>query len=263
MSNTIGTGIVTSKETNNNGKQKICIDGQWYYAGRCDVSSLQVGNRIDYEWNTFGNDPNKPLKGLQSWGLSANQPTADEVKTAQAAAAPKLRGKGGWGGGGGRNDRSLEIDLQCMRFVGQIVAATIEKVGALDNMALKSTAKAAWDAISFARDLQGPAPAPVQQSGSGPSAAPRQQQAPKPAEQPAERVRPTGNLGYGNKFKDTPWNVIPVANLQWFRDNANSEDVRKKAADELWFRERDTQRVAAYTPDTPNPDDDFDDDIPF
>jgi hypothetical protein len=41
-------GIVGAKDVSKNGKQKLNINGKWYFAGRCDTSALQVGNRIDF-----------------------------------------------------------------------------------------------------------------------------------------------------------------------------------------------------------------------
>jgi len=273
--NNSSIGIVTAKETNDNGNLKLRIDKDWYYAGKCDVSGISVGKRITFEWNTFGNNPERPLKGIQSWGFTPDQPTPQEAEAATAAAsAPRGGGKGGWKGGGGKGtDRSLEIDLQCMRFVGQIVGGLVEK-GYITNAPdehlagrLARAAKAAWDAISFTRALGGSAPAsadtPLKQATAGttPQQAPQGGAPPKAASEPAPR--PTGLFGYGTKFKDTPWNVMEGKRLQWFRDSPDSRapaDIRAKCDAELKAREEELRKAESYAQQDSQ---DFDDDIPF
>lgn len=262
-------GIVGEKKLSTNGKPMVHIDGRWYFAGRCDVSMINVGQRLDFAWSTFGSDPEKPLYGLDSWAMSPNQPTPAEVDAAKASAAPKPKW-GGRAGGGSPKDRATEIDLQCMRFVGQVIGALIEKGAIGHTNELKAAAKEAWDAISFTRALGGSAPAPANPSYAGQNAnrAGSPLQSPQGGLPPVshERVRPTGLFGAGEKFKDIPWNVMEIGKLQWVVDKSTfSPDVKKKAADELWFREQDKMRADAVQAQMspPQDPDDWDSDIPF
>jgi len=62
-------GTVTAFETTRNGKQKVKIDNQWMFAGRCDTSNMKVGDKVEYVAEEFGNaGPNgrRPV-GLQKW----------------------------------------------------------------------------------------------------------------------------------------------------------------------------------------------------
>lgn len=75
----VNTGTVQAKEFSKNGKPKLKVDGKWYFAGRCDVSSVQAGQRIEFEWSEFG-EPNakgfRP-KGMSNWRLvTAQTPSA-------------------------------------------------------------------------------------------------------------------------------------------------------------------------------------------
>lgn len=78
---TVERGQVQAKEFTKNGKPKLKIGGNWYFAGRCDVSNLNPGQTIEFEWAEFG-EPNertgrKP-RGLNNWGLinGSHGPTA-------------------------------------------------------------------------------------------------------------------------------------------------------------------------------------------
>lgn len=251
-------GIVGAKEVNNNGKQKICIDGQWYYAGGTDVSNLNVGQRIDFEWNTFGAQNN--LRGLQSWGLTPNQPTPEEIAAAKPQERKPWAGKGG--GGKPPPDRGLEIDLQCMRFMGQTVAGALEKDLIRNQADLQAWVKGAYEAIKFAKSWGATAPAPAQQtatSAGSPSQTPQGSSTDTGAGKPV-RVRPTGKFGFGNKHRETAWNQMTANDLNWFIDKSTApSDVKTRCKDELWFREQDKPVADVDPPGT----DDFDDDIPF
>jgi hypothetical protein len=267
------TGIVLGKEKSQNGKDKLIIDGgptKHYFAGNVDVTTIHIGQRIDFAWNTFGRDPQKPLYGLNSWGLNPNQPTPAELETSKAANASK--GRKGWGGGGGAGkDRDLEVHLQDKRFVGQIVAAFIEQ-GLLVSIApdpliaLDKVSNAAWNAINRFRLLGGNTsdPAPVSASASANQSAGTPTQPPGGSSQQPARVRPTGLFGYGKAHKDKPWNVMAANDLIWMRDNSNSMEIRKKCEDELWFRAQEEAKADQYKQqDPPAKEEDFDDDIPF
>lgn len=51
-------GQVQAKEFTKNGKPKLKIGGQWYFATRIDVSKIEQGQSIEFEWSEFG-DPNE------------------------------------------------------------------------------------------------------------------------------------------------------------------------------------------------------------
>jgi hypothetical protein len=77
---TIERGQVQAKEFTKNGKPKVKIGGNWYFAGRCDVSSLNAGQMIEFDWSEFG-EPNertgrKP-RGLNNWGLINSAPASN------------------------------------------------------------------------------------------------------------------------------------------------------------------------------------------
>lgn len=249
-------GIVTAKEVNQNNKQKIRIDSDWYFAGNTDVSQLNVGQRISFDWNTFGAQNN--LRGLQAWGLTPDQPTPEEVAAAKPQERKPWAGKPGGGGFARGQDRGLEIDLQCMRFVGQVVGSAIEAKQILHEDNIAGWVTKAYDAIKFAKSWGATAPAPVQAATSaGPP-----KQTPQGSTPPGP-VRPTGNFGWGEKCRNIPWNVMEKGKLEWFIDKSTApSDIKTKCKDELYFRELDAQRATALAPQQ-DPPDDFDDQIPF
>ena len=59
-------GTVTRFSKTKNGKPTIYIDDKMYFVGRCDVSGLSVGDRIDFEGHAFSDDGK--LWGLDKWG---------------------------------------------------------------------------------------------------------------------------------------------------------------------------------------------------
>lgn len=253
-------GIVGAKEINRNGTPKVNIDGQWYFANNIDSSGISPGQRIDFEWDTFG-DGGKH-KSIKSWGLSANQPTAEEVAASKPQERKPWGGKPGGGGFPGRGqDRGLEIDLQCMRFVGQVVGSAIEAKQIQHSDNLQDWVTKAYDAIKFAKSWGATAPAPAQTAT--PAGPPKQ--TPQGSAQPSTtRLRPTGNFGWGQKYKETPWHALTMASLVWFRDESNAPaGIKSMCRDEIFFREKDDQAAKALEPQQPAVDPDFDEDIPF
>lgn len=253
-------GIVGAKEINANGKQKICIDGQWYYGGNTDVSNLNVGQRVDFEWNTFGAQNN--LRGLQSWALTPNQPTQAEIDAAKPQERKPWAGKGGGGGFARGQDRGLEIDLQCMRFLGQVVGSAIEAKQIQHPDSLKTWVQGAYEAIKFAKSWGATAPAPAQTAT--PAGPPKQTPQGSTAQASTTRIRPTGSFGWGQKYKDTPWNLLSMATLLWMRDESGAPaGIKSMCRDEIFFREKDDQAAKALEPQQAPAEPDFDDDIPF
>lgn len=62
-------GVVTAFETSRNGKAKVKIDAAWMFAGRCDISGMKTGDRVEYiaeEFGSPGQNGKRPL-GLQKW----------------------------------------------------------------------------------------------------------------------------------------------------------------------------------------------------
>ena len=59
-------GTVTKFAQTKNGKPTIYIDSKMYFVGRCDVSGLGVGDRIDFDAHAFSEDGK--LWGLDKWG---------------------------------------------------------------------------------------------------------------------------------------------------------------------------------------------------
>lgn len=43
------TGTVQQFGQSSNGKPKVQVDGQWFFLGKSDMSTVQVGDRISYE----------------------------------------------------------------------------------------------------------------------------------------------------------------------------------------------------------------------
>lgn len=79
-------GTVTAFETSRNGKPKVKIDNQWMFAGRCDISGLKVGARVEYVANEFGDPgPNgRRPQGLEKWRPvlnAAGEPTSASTLT--------------------------------------------------------------------------------------------------------------------------------------------------------------------------------------
>jgi hypothetical protein len=61
-------GIVQERGKSQSGNPKVKIDGEWYSAGRCDVSGINVGAKIEYVFNEFGEPRNgKRPRGLEKW----------------------------------------------------------------------------------------------------------------------------------------------------------------------------------------------------
>lgn len=80
-----GQGTVQEIGTSQKGTPKLKIDGFWYSAGKCDVSSVQPGQTISFVWNEFGEPRNgKKPRGISAWGFMpsnghAQQPMQGQV----------------------------------------------------------------------------------------------------------------------------------------------------------------------------------------
>lgn len=59
-------GRIQGREFSRNGKLKLKIDNRWYFVGKCNADGLENGMQVEFDSNTFGNDPSKPLYGLNS-----------------------------------------------------------------------------------------------------------------------------------------------------------------------------------------------------
>lgn len=61
-------GTVTELGQSQSGNPKVKIDNDWYSAGRCDVTGINVGAKIEYVFNEFGQPRNgKRARGLEKW----------------------------------------------------------------------------------------------------------------------------------------------------------------------------------------------------
>jgi hypothetical protein len=74
-------GIVNEVGVTQKGSPKLKVNGEWYYAGKCDVSSVKVGDSISMEVKSFGEAGN--LWGIQKW---AKLPTAPQAFLAKPSA---------------------------------------------------------------------------------------------------------------------------------------------------------------------------------
>lgn len=61
-------GVVQELGKSQSGNPKLKIEGQWYSAGRCDVSGVKAGDKIEFIFNEFGEARNgKRPRGLEKW----------------------------------------------------------------------------------------------------------------------------------------------------------------------------------------------------
>ena len=59
-------GTVTKRGVSKNGKPTLHVDGKLYFAGKCDVSELSVGDKISFEAHAFSDDGQ--LWTIDKWG---------------------------------------------------------------------------------------------------------------------------------------------------------------------------------------------------
>ncbi len=114
-------GTVQEKGVSKNGKPKIKIDGKWYFAGRCDISSIQPGQKIDFASSTFGEGGK--FSGLDSWAL---------VPSSTAQPSATLSGY---------------MDESELRFVSNVVGSAITGGACKEPTQVLSWAKAAQGAL--------------------------------------------------------------------------------------------------------------------
>jgi hypothetical protein len=74
-------GTVTHRKVSKKGAPVIVIDGHDYYAGKTDVSSIVVGDKISFDSAEFA----PGLYGLQSWKLVAGAPKYPPSTSSPAA----------------------------------------------------------------------------------------------------------------------------------------------------------------------------------
>ena len=73
--------------------------------------------------------------------------------------------------------------------------------------------------------------------------------------------RPSGLFGYGKKFVDTPWNLIALSQLEWFRDADRTPlAVRDKCRAEIAWRAYESAQADKYKPKI---DTQFSDEVPM
>lgn len=131
-------GQVAEIGSTQNGKPWLKIGGKKYFAGRCDVSAVKVGQMIEFEWNEFG-DPHPKYgrsRGLQGWGAVPNGSTNDHAPSPSSA-----------------------LDDQDRPFISNIVAHAIAAGLIKEPEQLEKWAVAAQGAM---KTLKGEAPKPRQ-----------------------------------------------------------------------------------------------------
>lgn len=104
-------GTVQELGASKNGKPKVKIDGIWYFAGRCDISTVKPGNVLDFTFSEFGEPRNgKRMRGLDNWAFTsqASIPHAAEVQAKLGEPAP-----------------SNYIDEAELRFISNVVGSAI------------------------------------------------------------------------------------------------------------------------------------------
>jgi hypothetical protein len=93
--------------------------------------------------------------------------------------------------------------------------------------------------------------------------APPTQEAPPP--RPSDGTlppRPTGDFGFGKKYPNTPWSLIPSHALEWFLTAERIPNhIREKCEIELAWRHQEAAQMDAAQAQQPGPDDG--DKIPF
>jgi hypothetical protein len=106
-------GTVTHRKVSKKGAPVIVIDGKDYYAGRCEVGNINIGDKISFDSAEFA----PGLYGLQSWKLLAS---AQKYPTAQqypASVSPTVTGVTGHVG------FTEGERLTISNWVGQAIAA--------------------------------------------------------------------------------------------------------------------------------------------
>jgi hypothetical protein len=79
-------GTIQEVGSSQSGNPKLKINGDWYSAGRVDVSSVSAGMKVDFSWNEFGTpgrNGKKPrgLVDLKPVTNSAGQPETGSTVT--------------------------------------------------------------------------------------------------------------------------------------------------------------------------------------
>lgn len=110
---------------------------------------------------------------------------------------------------------------------------------------------------------QRPGPRPESRSATAPpsgSSAPVASSGEKPT-----FPRPGGAFSYGKKFKDVPWNVMNIRDLEWFLNAERTpNDVRHRIVAEMAWREYETAQMERVDEQTRAAREaPLDDDIPF
>lgn len=80
-----GTIEVFGQSTN--GKPKVKIDGQWYFLGKTDMSSVNVGDRISFESKAFGERGD--LWGINKYAKLPSAPNGVHAEPAQPPVQPR------------------------------------------------------------------------------------------------------------------------------------------------------------------------------
>ncbi len=126
-------GTVQELGARKNGKPKVKIDGIWYFAGRCDISTVKPGNVLDFTFSEFGEPRNgKRMRGLDNWAFTsqASIPHAAEVQDKRGEPAS-----------------SNYIDEAELRFISNVVGSDISAKTILVGPEVTGWALAAQEAL--------------------------------------------------------------------------------------------------------------------
>ena len=81
------TGKVVEIGASSTGKPKVKIESngkaKWYFAGRCDVSTMQLGQRVAIEGHAFPGPNGASLLGIDVWGADNAPSTPADVQPGQ------------------------------------------------------------------------------------------------------------------------------------------------------------------------------------
>lgn len=83
------TGTVQEFTRSKKGAPQVKIDGKYYYVGKCNIDGMQVGDRLDFESNVFGD--RGTLYGLQTWKLMQSVPKTNGAAAPTAIDGDQLR----------------------------------------------------------------------------------------------------------------------------------------------------------------------------
>ena len=126
-------GTVTKLGVSKNGKPIIYVDGKLYFAGKCDISELVVGDLISFEGHAFSDDGK--LWGLDKWG-KLPKPNGTTFQESANRAMPRPTTPTG------------SLDEPVLRFISNCVGSAITAGTIKDPADIERWVSAARNAIT-------------------------------------------------------------------------------------------------------------------